>query len=140
MLPRGAPVLLLPIANAHDASGMYYQALADFRFVQPAGYALRPQGPTGTDNGPPDSPLVRLDATATRDFPANGIPDFAPGDVAAAQLQLTEQKYRTIVVIIADPHARQLAALAERLTGRTADRTLGGVMVWMLDPHAGPTR
>ncbi len=129
MVPRDAPILLLPVASFHDASGMYYQQQADFRFTQPGGYALRPDGATGVSYGPPDSPLVWLSALA-----GSGQTLFPQTALTAGTHQLASEQYHAIVVVGSAPSAAQFIALAQRLTGRRADRVVDGAHIWILRP------
>lgn len=128
LVPSGSAVLLLPSPTNHDASGMYYQAQADFRFDLPGGYALRKDG-RGSSYGPPASPLVRLSAQAFE----NARPAFEVAEVDAGRAQLAGERYRAIVVVDTARNAPAYLDLAERLTGRAADRVRGGVHVWLLD-------
>ena len=124
-LPAGAPVYLLPSATFNDASGMYLQQLADFRFEQPGGYALRPDR-HGAAYGPPATPLTTLARLAARD-------DQAPGPlVAQARSELRTEHYRAIVVVQHQPSSARLDRLARTLTGRGPDRVSAGVEIWLL--------
>lgn len=127
MLAQGAPVLLLPSPYFGDATGMFYQQQANFRFSQPGGYALRPAG-RGASYGPPPSPLVNLAAAANAAHP----PRYPAARIAAARHQLGVERFRAVIVVRSAPHAGSLTHLAQLLTGRAADRVTGGVSIWLL--------
>lgn len=125
LLPAGTPVLLLP---AGDARTMFYQQQADFRFRQPGGYALRPNGSPAADA--PGALLVQL-ADDTRQTvwnrPAGTV-------VKAGRQALCTLGLRAIIVVRSVDEAPRLIDLAGALTGRRADLVDGGVSVWMLAP------
>ncbi len=127
LLAPGAPVLLLPSPTFADASGMYYQQHADFRFSQPGGYALR-RVRGGASYGPAPSPLVTLAAAAGSAHP----PHYPRARVDAARRQLSVERFKAVFVVRSAPHAGALTRLAELLTGHPADRVTGGVSIWLL--------
>lgn len=127
-LHPGEPVLLLPVPNFHDASGMYLQQQADFRFDQPGGYALRPDGPQSSASGPPSSPLLRVCSIA-QEFGTSAV---AAAELTAARAQLQAQGYGAIIVVRSAGHADQLARLAAQLTGRGADQASSDVLIWSM--------
>ena len=125
MLPPGAPVYLLPSATFNDASGMYLQQLADFRFAQPGGYALRPDR-GGAAYGPPATPLTTLAKLS-----AQGNPQ--PADLLSqARTQLRAEHYRAIVVVQHQRASARVDRLARTIAGRGPDRVTGGVEIWLL--------
>jgi hypothetical protein len=121
-LPHGSLVLLLPGANPNDASGMYVQAEADFRFAMPFGYAYR-KGKPIPSLWPPQTPLVQL-ALQPRRTDQRGL------DLARAEL--ARNHYRAVVVIGGRPRTRDCAGLAQRLLGRGPDIISGDSLVWLL--------
>ncbi len=121
-VPRHAPVVVLPMAFWGDASSMYLQQQADFRFSQPGAYALRPDG-HNPSYGPYDTPLARL---AIDSGPYRPRPD----DVAAARSELGG--YRGVIVMLGLPTTPRMLRLSAQLTGRPADRCARGVCVWRL--------
>ena len=125
-LPRGSAVLLLP---AGDARGMYYQQQADFSFVQPGGYALRPaSGPVSTA---PDLLLVALSDEARY------APVVDPARVAAGRRALCDLSLRAVVVTHSAAEHVRLEALATDLLQRPPDHVDGGVSVWLVTCPAG---
>ena len=101
---------------------MYVQQAAGFWFRMPGGYALH-RVPGGVADAPQTSPLVRLAAAG---------PAATADDLAAGRAQLAQQHYRAIVVLTRLPDAGSATSLATALTGRPANRVLGGVAVWTL--------
>jgi hypothetical protein len=130
LLASGARVLLLPVPTWSDASGMFYQQQADFRFNQPGGYALRPAPNHNVAYGPPDSALVRLSAT----YRSLSGRSAVPAEIIAGRRQLTTQKYQAIIVVAGSPYVTRLIELAEQLTRRDPDLHVGGVWLWNLRP------
>ena len=128
-LHSGEAVLLLPVPNFHDASGMYLQQVADFRFDQPGGYALRPDGPQSSASGPPSSPLLRVSSIA-QEFGTSAV---AADELTSARAQLQAQGYGAIIVVRSATHADRLARLAAQLTGRGADQSSSDVLIWFMN-------
>ncbi len=126
-LPNESSVYLLPSPTFNDASGMYFQQLADFRFDQPGGYALRPDR-GGAAYGPPDTPLIALAKLAglNAPLPAELVKD--------ARAQLRAEHFRAVVVVLASYRAGEFEHLARALTGHGPDRVTGGVELWFLHP------
>ncbi|MDT4937710.1 MAG: hypothetical protein QOG80_1381 [Pseudonocardiales bacterium] len=118
-LPPGSLVLLLPTATPQDTSAMYLQQAADFRFVMPGGYAYRANGTLW----PRQTPLLRM---------AELLDDNGAVPLDEARAELARLPYRAIVVVDGLPSTPRLIALATQLTGRPADRAVGGVALWLL--------
>jgi hypothetical protein len=126
-LPGDSTVYLLPSPTFNDASGMYFQQLADFRFDQPGGYALRPDR-GGAAYGPPASPLTALAKLAGLGAP------LPAGLLKGGRAQLRSEHYRAVVVVLGAYRAGELESLARALSGHGPDRVTGGVQLWFLHP------
>ena len=124
-VPTGSPVLLLPSPTPWDANGMYTQMQAQFTYLIPGGYALRPHPGGGSSAFPPPSPVVDIAAAAA----------WTPAQLAAARAQLAEQHYRAVVVLDGRPDSPRLMRLARELTGRAPDHRTDGAAVWHLPSH-----
>jgi hypothetical protein len=126
LLPQGSPVLLLPAPTYNDDTGMYVQLAADFRFRQPGGYALRPDG-RNTSYGPPTTPLITLSGLARTNSPVSG------GLLNRGRAELAAEHYAAIVVLPHDANLTVMTGLGEQLTGRPPDRVVEGAPIWILN-------
>ena len=122
-LPAGSTVVVYPFASPTDASAMVWQAMADFRFRMPGGYAVFASPPSGaasfaSDASPLQGALAVCAAGQTASLPA--------ADVTA---QLRAWHARRVVVAASAEGAGCATAMLQAALGAPAQT--GGVLVWV---------
>jgi hypothetical protein len=131
-LPRGATVMLAPMATVGDTQAMILQVQAGMAFRQLGGYMQHP----GT-NGVMDSSPNAVDLTTLFGITPPGVPDELPPSpalLAGARQELRSS--HAVALLLADTNALYFKVQywkALQLLGRPPDRSAGGVSIWWLD-------
>jgi hypothetical protein len=131
-IPKGATVMIAPMATVGDNAAQLWQIKAKMRFRQVGGYALHTIEPNGSPSYYPYPKMLR------RLFMIN----FFTGEpyarkVTSANLDTARRELRethaTLFMVGPSPTGtRRHLELAEQLLGRPPDRKLGGVAIWNL--------
>jgi hypothetical protein len=125
IIPRGSPVLVLPIATSAHDQAMLWQAESGFRFSMPGGYALRAINSSKVSYDAPPSPLYDL-ATIIR---AGRSP--TPGQLAAARIEWRDEHFAAVFVVHGGPNTDLALRTAASLTGHGPAVSHDGVTVFL---------
>ena len=131
-IPKGATVMLAPMASVGYNAAEWWQIKAKMRFKQVGGYALHAFGPKGSPSYYPYPKMLR------RLFMINfftGQPfagKVTPAVLATARRELRETHASLFMVAPSPTGTARHLELAEQLLKRPPDRKVGGVAIWDL--------
>jgi hypothetical protein len=136
-IPKGAIVMVAPMATVGDDAAEFWQETADMRFRQLGGYALHPIGPRQTATYYPAAKnLTKLFSIGLQSDRAYAGP-VTPAMLDAARTELHRAHATMFIVGPAPYHDPRPLRLARQLLSRPPDRTEGGVTIWKMtaDTH-----
>jgi hypothetical protein len=131
-IPKGATVMIAPMATVGNNAPELWQVRADMRFRQIGGYMLHAVGPKRTASYLPEATTL---TTLFRIDLATGL--AYKGAVTPAMIRAANRELRAsgvslfMVGFTRRGEARQLE-IARQVLGRAPDRRVGGVSIWNL--------
>lgn len=135
VIPKGATVMLAPMATSGNNAAQLWQVRANMRFKQVGGYMLHSvKGGIGSYLPAEEAltALFRIDLATGLAF---------KGEVPAAMIrdaraELRATKATMFLVGFSRRAERKQLEIAEQVLGRPADRHVGGVAIWSLTDRA----
>ncbi len=131
-VPRGATVMVAPMATVANAAADLWQVESDMRFRQLGGYMLHAVGSNGSPSYYPAAEnltrLFAIDGTTRKPYAREPTPTM----LDAARAELRAARASLFMVGYARYGEPRLLALARQLLGRPPDRVVGGVAIWSL--------